>query len=172
MDLDPDAQLSPIDDLLRANEQHVAEYEQPGGQTTLLGVVILTCMDARVDPARIFGLATGDAHVVRNAGGRASDDALRSLAISNNVAGTREIVVLHHTDCLMQTDDEVMRRRIDEVSGADAASLDLMAIRDPERGIREDVARVLGSPFTPDDVRVWGFVYDVDTGRVRQVFPG
>ncbi len=170
MEIDP--QPSPLDDMLRANERHAADHLPVGGRSTLLGVVILTCMDARIDPCRIFGLEVGDAEVTRNAGGRASDDALRSLAVSNNMAGTREIVVLHHTDCSMVTDDEVLRRRINEVSGADASSLDLMTMKDEDRGIREDVARVLGSPFTPDDVRVWGLVYDVDSGRVRQVFPG
>ncbi len=172
MDLEPEPQLSPVDDLLRNAERHAAEHLPVGGLTTMLGVAVLTCMDARVDPAAIFGLEIGDAHVVRNAGGRASDDALRSLAVSNNVAGTREIIVLHHTDCAMLADDEVMRRRINEVSGADPSSLDLMTMKDPDSGIREDVARVLGSAFTPDDVRVWGFIYDVDTGSVRQVFPG
>lgn len=170
MDVEP--RTSPVDDLIRASDRYAAGHVPGGGISTMLGVAVLTCMDARVDPARIFGLEPGDAHVVRNAGGRASRDALRSLAISNNMAGTREIVVLHHTDCALLTDDEVLRSRIEEISGADAASLDLMTIKDLERSVREDVARILGSAFTPDDVRVWGFVFDVDSGRVRQVFPG
>lgn len=170
--MEPDPRLSAIDDLLLANERHADQFAPLGGISTMLGVAVLTCMDARVDPASIFGLEAGDAHVVRNAGGRASADALRSLAISNNMAGTREIVIVHHTDCAMSSDDEVLRRRIQEISGADASSLDLLTIKDLERSVREDVARVLGSPFTPDDVRVWGFIYDVASGRVRQVFPG
>lgn len=169
--MDTDPRLSAVDELLLANEQWVSGFVEVGGGP-MLGLAILTCMDAQIDPSRIFGLEPGDAHVVRNAGGRASNDALRSLAISNNMAATREIMVLHHTGCAMLADDEVLRRRIQEISGADASSLDLMSIKDLERSVREDVARVLGSPFTPDDVRVWGFIYDVATGRVRQVFPG
>ncbi len=170
--MDPDSRLSAVDDLLLASERHASTHVPGGGISTLLGVCILTCMDARIDPARIFGLEPGDAHVLRNAGGRASRDAIRSLAVSNNMAGTREIVVMHHTDCALLADDEVLRRKIAEISGADPSSLDLLSIKDLERSVREDVARILGSAFTPDDVRVWGLIYDVATGRVRQVFPG
>lgn len=170
--MEPESRITAIDDLLIANDDWSKTFTPGGGIGTMLGLTVLTCMDARIDPARMFGFELGDAHVLRNAGGRASMDALRSLAISNNIAGTREIVVVHHTDCALLADDEVVRRRIAEISGADPSSLDLMAIKDLERSVREDVARILGSPFTPDDVRVWGFIYDVATGRVRQVFPG
>jgi carbonic anhydrase len=170
--MDQESRLSSVDDLLLASERHAAAHIVGGGIETLLGVAILTCMDARIDPVSIFGLEPGDAHVLRNAGGRASADALRSFAVSNNMGGTREIVVMHHTDCALLAEDEVLRRRISDISGADASSLDLLSIKDLDRSVREDVARVLGSAFTPDDVRVWGLIYDVATGRVRQVFPG
>lgn len=158
--------------MLLANERWATHFIPGGSIGTMLDVVVLTCMDARLDPYRMFGFELGDAHILRNAGGRASNDALRSLAVSNNIAGTREIVVVHHTDCALLADDEVVRRRIADVSGADPSSLDLLAIKELERSVREDVARILGSPFTPEDVRVWGFIYDVASGRVRQVFPG
>jgi carbonic anhydrase len=158
-------------ELLAANARYAAGYTKgdlpmPPGRR----VAILTCMDARLDPAKALGLEEGDAHVVRNAGGRASGDALRSLAISQQLLGTREVVVIHHTDCGMQTfTNEDLRRRLQTELGADASEIDFLPFGDLEASVREDVATIRASPLVPRDVAVSGFVYDVRTGRLHEV---
>ena len=157
--------------ILAANERHAATFttgELPMPPARRLA--ILTCMDARIDPAKALGLAEGDAHVIRNAGGRASDDALRSLVISQQLLGTREVVVVHHTDCGMLTfTNDQLRDRLRRELGADASGIDFLAFSDLEASVREDVATIRSSPLIPDDVSVRGFVYDVQTGRLREV---
>ncbi len=160
-----------VDELLAANERYAAGFDKgdlplpPARQ-----VAILFCMDARIDPAKALGLAEGDAHVIRNAGGRASDDALRSLAISQELLGTREVVVVHHTDCGMLTfTNEQIRQRLRDRLGADASGVDFLPFGDLDQSVRDDVATVRASPLVPDDVAVSGFVYDVRTGRLRRV---
>jgi carbonic anhydrase len=158
-------------ELLDANARYAAGFAKgdlpmPPGRR----VAVLTCMDARLDPARALGLAEGDAHVIRNAGGRASDDALRSLAISQQLLGTREVVVIHHTDCGMQTfTNDELRARLRTELGADAAGIDFLPFGDLEGSVREDVAAIRESPLVPRDVAVTGFVYDVRTGRLHEV---
>lgn len=133
-------------------------------------LAILTCMDARVDPLRAFGLRLGDAHMIRNAGGRASDDALRSLIISANLLQVRSVAVVHHTDCGMQTfTDEALRTRLAEELGVDASGLRFLPFSDLEESVREDVRRIRSSPFLPPDLVVGGFVYDVRSGLLREV---
>ena len=133
-------------------------------------LVILTCMDARIDPAQAFGVAEGDAHVVRNAGGRASEDAIRSLIISTQLLGTREVLVVHHTDCGMLTfTNEQLRERLRTALGADASHVDFLPFPDLEQSVRDDVAAIRASPLLPDDLEVRGFVYDVRSGRLREV---
>ena len=149
---------------------------------------ILTCMDARLDPARYAGLAEGDAHVVRNAGGRASDDAIRSLVISQKLLGTDEWFVIHHTDCGMQTfTDEVMRRLLQK--SLDTAALekgtwrdvghgpgsvegefvDWLTIDDLEGSVVRDVQRLRAHPLVPRSIAIHGYVYDVHTGQLVEV---
>jgi carbonic anhydrase len=129
-------------------------------------------MDARLDPARFCGLAPGDAHVIRNAGGRASDDAVRSLIISSRLLGTDEFVVIHHTGCGMLTfADDDLRRKLREETGADASHLEFLSFSDLDRSVREDVDRIRGDRFLPEDVIVSGHVYDVRTGELREVVP-
>jgi carbonic anhydrase len=149
---------------------------------------ILTCMDARLDPAQYAGLSEGDAHVIRNAGGRASDDAIRSLVISYKLLGTREWFVIHHTDCGMETfTDEVMRDLLgsslrtaafdgktwrDEGPGpgsAEAQFVDWLTIRDQSASVLADVRRIRGHSLVPADIPVYGYVYDVRTGRLVEV---
>jgi carbonic anhydrase len=160
-----------VDELLAANERYAASFDKgdlplpPARQ-----VAILVCMDARIDPAKALGLAEGDAHVVRNAGGRASDDALRSLAISHELLGTREVVVIHHTDCGMLTfTNEQIRQRLRDRLGADTSGVDFLPFGDLDQSVRDDVAIIRASPLIPDDVAISGFVYDVRTGRLRRV---
>jgi carbonic anhydrase len=163
--------MTVVPELLTANARYAAGFDQgdlpmPPGRR----VAILTCMDARLDPAKALGLAEGDAHVIRNAGGRASDDALRSLAISQQLLGTREVVVIHHTDCGMQTfTNDDLRARLRAELGADAAGIDFLPFSDLEASVRQDVAAIRESPLVPRDVAVSGFVYDVQTGRLHEV---
>jgi carbonic anhydrase len=132
-------------------------------------LVVLTCIDARVEPAAELGLAIGDAHVIRNAGGRATEDAIRSLLISSWLLGTREFVVLHHTDCGMtKFTDAVLRDMIRDQAGVEVET-EFLSFQDPERSTQEDVDLIRGTKGFPDGVTVSGAVYDVRTGRMYQV---
>jgi len=126
-------------------------------------------MDARLDPARALGLEVGDAHVIRNAGGVVTDDAIRSLAISQRLLGTKEIILIHHTDCgmLTFTDDEV-KAQIEQDTGI-RPPFALESFKDVDADVRQSIARIAASPFVPDKSRVRGFVYDVKTGKLREV---
>jgi carbonic anhydrase len=132
-------------------------------------LAVLACMDARLDVHKILGLSEGDAHVIRNAGGVVTDDAIRSLAISQRLLGTEEIVLIHHTDCGMLTfsDDEV-KKQIEDATGI-RPHFALEAFPDLEQDVRQSIARIRSNPFIvhKDDVR--GFVYEVDSGRLREV---
>jgi carbonic anhydrase len=151
-------------------------------------LAILTCMDARLDPAKFAGLSEGDAHVIRNAGGRASDDAIRSLVISHKLLGTREWLVVHHTDCGMETfTDEVMRGLLakslqtasldsggwrDTGKGpgsTEAEFIDWLTIRDPAESVRADVRRIREHPLVSPAVSLSGYIFDVRSGRLLEV---
>jgi carbonic anhydrase len=135
------------------------------------GVAVLTCMDARVDPYRILGLRDGDAHVLRNAGGVVTDDAIRSLAISQRLLGTDEIVLIHHTDCGMLTfGDDEFRRQVERDTGV-VPPWAAGAFDDLEEDVRRSIARIEESPFVPHTDAIRGFVYDVETGRLDEVLP-
>lgn len=135
-------------------------------------VAIVTCMDSRLHVAQALGLALGDAHILRNAGGRVTDDMIRSLVISQQQMGTREIVVLHHTDCGAQTfKNEEFIAYLNQELGVDVSDKDFLPFTDVEESVREDMAILRQSPLIPDDVVISGAVYDVDTGRMTQVHP-
>ena len=132
-------------------------------------LAVLACMDARLLPTRVLGLAEGEAHVIRNAGGVASDDAIRSLAISQNLLGTREIVVIQHTDCGMLTlSEDQFKRRLREETGEEPP-WPVHAFSDLEGNVRESVKRIEESPFIPNTDSIRGFVYEVETGKLREV---
>ena len=166
--------MAVLPELLDANAKYAAGFTKgdlpmPPGRK----VVVLTCMDARIDPAKALGLEEGDAHVIRNAGGLAAE-AIRSLAISQELLGTREIVVIHHTDCGMLTfTDDVIRERLGASLGAEAgavaAGMDFLPFSDLEQSVRADVATITASPLIRPDTSVSGFVYDVTTGRLNPV---
>ena len=163
--------MSEVPAILEANRRYAAGFATGGlPMPPARRLAVLTCMDARIDPAKALGLAEGDAHVIRNAGGRASDDALRSLVISQQLLGTREVLVIHHTDCGMVTfTNEQLRERLRRDLNADASALDFLPFADLEGSVRQDVATIRASPLVPDDISVRGFVYDVRTGRLREV---
>jgi len=135
-------------------------------------VAIVTCMDARLHPEKFLGLEIGDAHVIRNAGGRASDDALRSLIISSRLLGTREFAVIHHTDCGMLTfSNDDLRAKLSEEAGVDAGHIDFLPFSDNAQSVRDDVQRIRESPFVPPGTPVSGYIYDVHTGMLEEVVP-
>ena len=133
-------------------------------------VAIVTCMDSRLHVAQALGLALGDAHILRNAGGRVTDDMIRSLVISQQQMGTREIVVLHHTDCGAQTfKNEEFAAFLNQELGVNVSGQDFLPFTDVEESVREDVELLRQSPLIPDDVEISGAVYDVATGRMTVV---
>jgi carbonic anhydrase len=162
--------VTATDDLLKRAEAYAEGYDK--GDLPLppaKGLAIVACMDARMDPARVLGLEEGDAHVIRNAGGVVTDDAIRSLAISQRLLGTREIMLVHHTGCGMLTfsDDEFRRRVQDETGIKPAWAVETFG--DLEEDVRQSIARIHASPFLPEKGSVRGFVYEVETGRLREV---
>ena len=162
--------MSSTDDLLQNARAYAASFDK--GEVPLLParkVAVLACMDSRMDLVGLLGLDLGDAHMIRNAGGVVTDDAIRSLAISQRMLGTREIVLLHHTDCGMLTfsDDEFKRSLLDETGIKPAWAVE--AFDDLDEDVRQSIARIQASPFIPHKDSVRGFVYDVHTGAVREV---
>jgi carbonic anhydrase len=162
--------MSVIDELVQANAEYAGTFDRgdlpmPPGRR----LAIVTCMDARIIPSRALGLEEGDAHVIRNAGGRARD-ALRSLVISQRLLGTNEIAVIHHTDCGMLTfTNPSLHAKVKQDLGADSTAIDFLPFSDLEESVREDVEFLLSSPLIPRDVPIRGFVYDVRTGRLNEV---
>jgi carbonic anhydrase len=162
--------MSATDDLLQNARAYAESFDK--GEVPLLParkVAVLACMDSRMDLVGLLGLELGDAHMIRNAGGVVTDDAIRSLAISQRMLGTREIVLLHHTDCgmLTFTDDEFKRSIQDETGIKPAWAVE--AFDDLDEDVRQSLARIQASPFIPHKDSVRGFVYDVHTGAVREV---
>jgi carbonic anhydrase len=162
--------MSVTDELVRNNESYAGSFKK--GDLPLppaRHVAVVACMDARLDVHKILGLQEGDAHVIRNAGGAVTDDAIRSLAISQRLLGTTEIVLIHHTDCgmLTFTDDDVKKKIESEVGIRPAFALE--AFSDLDDDVRQSIARIKASPFVPHKSNVRGFVYDVRTGKLNEV---
>jgi carbonic anhydrase len=158
------------DELVRRADAFAASFDAAGVPAApARRVVILTCMDARIDPAALLGLRPGEAHVLRNAGGVVTDDVIRSLAISQRELATEEVMLIHHTSCgLLGLSDAAFRDAIGEETGV-RPPWPTGAFEDLEADVRESVARVRASPFLPRRERVRGFVYEVETGRLREV---
>ncbi|MGR9100674.1 MAG: beta-class carbonic anhydrase [Gammaproteobacteria bacterium] len=178
-----------LNEVLQANRDYAASFDKgdlpmPPGRH----FAILTCMDARLDPAKYAGLAEGDAHVIRNAGGRASDDAIRSLVISYKLLGTREWFVIHHTDCGMETFDNgimsdllcsSLKTASVDASGwhdccegpgsAEGKYINWLTIKDQAESVKEDVLRIKSHPLVPADIPVYGYIYDVKSGKLIEV---
>jgi carbonic anhydrase len=162
--------MSVTEDLLRNADRYAAGFDKgdlPMPPATRTAIV--ACMDARLDPHAIFGLSEGDAHVIRNAGGAVTDDAIRSLAISQRLLGTEEIILVHHTDCGMLTfTDEGFARQIQQDTGI-RPPWAAEAFSDLNEDVRQSMARLKASPFIPKKTAVRGFVYDVKTGKLNEV---
>ena len=177
-------------EVLDANGKYVKSFGDKGELPLPPGrrFAILTCMDARLDPAKYAGLSEGDAHVIRNAGGRASDDAIRSLVISHKLLGTQEWFVNHHTDCGMELfTDDIIRgllskslktasvdekgwRNVEESGGSDAANfISFLTIKNLAGSVVEDVQRIKDHPLVPKDIPVYGYIYDVKSGKLIEV---
>ncbi|HKN94415.1 MAG TPA: carbonic anhydrase [Thermoleophilaceae bacterium] len=162
--------MSVTDELIQANESYASSFNKgdlsaPPARKT----IVLTCMDARLIPSRFLGLEEGDAHVIRNAGGRAQD-ALRSIVVSQRLLGTNEVLVIHHTECgMLSFKNEDLHAKVKEDLGADASDIDFLPFSDLEQSVRDDVEFLKDSPLVPDDVSVRGFVYDVKSGKVTEV---
>lgn len=162
--------MSVTDELLENNEAYATSFDKgglpmpPGKQ-----VAVVACMDARLDPAKVLGLEEGDAHVIRNAGGVVSDDAIRSLTISQRLLGTAEIVLIHHSDCGMLTfSDTDLKTAIEHETGI-RPPFALEAFTDVDADVRQSIARIKASPFIPYKDQIRGFVYEVATGKLREV---
>src|SRR5687767_4542391 len=162
--------MSTTDELLRNAEEYAASFDK--GELPLppaKGVAVVACMDARLIPTRVLGLEEGDAHVIRNAGGVVTDDEIRSLAISQRLLGTEEIILIHHTDCGMLTfGDDDFRRQIQEEIGI-KPEWPAEVFSDLDEDVRQSIGRIQASPFLPRKDHVRGFVHDVKTGRLREV---
>jgi carbonic anhydrase len=162
--------MSATDDLLANNEAYAASFDKADlPPPPAKKVAVVACMDARLDVSRALGLSEGDAHVIRNAGGVVTDDAIRSLAISQRLLGTEEIILIHHTGCgmLTFTDDE-FRSSIEQETGIKPGWA-AESFGDLEGDVRQSIARIKASPFLPHKDAVRGFVYEVETGRLREV---
>jgi len=162
--------MSATDDLLKNNEEYAASFDK--GELPLppaKKVAVVACMDARLHVAKLLGLEEGDAHVIRNAGGVVTDDEIRSLAISQRLLGTEEVILIHHTDCGMLTfTDEDFSRQLEDDTGV-KPEWSAETFGDLDENVRESVARIQPSSFVPHKDSVRGFVYEVESGRLREV---
>lgn len=161
--------MSVIDELLRKNAEYAIGFSKAGlPQAPAKKLAIVACMDARIDVLSLLGLEEGDAHVIRNAGGVVTDDVIRSLTISQRLLGTREIMLVHHTDCGMKTfTDDALKDAIEQDTGV-RPPFAMGAFVDLEDNIRQSIARIVASPFVVYKDNIRGFVYDVATGRLRE----
>jgi carbonic anhydrase len=162
--------MSSTDELLANAERYAEAFDQGGlPMPPAKRVAVLACMDARLNPYGLLGLNEGDAHVIRNAGGVVTDDEIRSLAISQRLLGTEEIILIHHTDCGMLTfTDDDFRKQIHEDTGI-KPEWAVETFDNLEGDVRQSIARIKASPFIPKKDQVRGFVYDVETGRLAEV---
>jgi carbonic anhydrase len=164
--------MSVTDQLLKNNEEYASAFDKGELATPpAKGIAVVACMDARIVVSKILGLEEGDAHVISNAGGVITDDEIRSLAISQNLLGTQEIILIHHTDCGMLTfTDEEFKQQLAESTGEEP-SWSAEAFSDLDQDVRDSIARIKSSPFIPNKDSIRGFVYEVESGKLREVSP-
>jgi carbonic anhydrase len=157
-----------FDDLLDANRRYRTEFHDSGvAGTAAKGLAVLTCIDSRIDPLAMLGLQAGDAKIIRNAGARVTDDALRSLVLAVNLLGVTRVCVVQHTNCAMvgSTEDQ-MRARITAARGVDASHWEFLTTTDQEATMRQDMALIAACPLLPPDLDVAGFIFDVHSGAL------
>src|SRR5262249_28942880 len=165
-----DARMSAIDELVKNSEAYAATFDKGRlSKRPHKRIAVVACMDARLNPYGLLGLREGDAHVIRNAGGVITDDEIRSLAISQRLLGTEEVMLIHHTDCGMLTfGDDDFRRQVQEDTGI-KPQWSAETFTDLDEDVRQSIARIKASPFVPNKDNVRGFVYEVETGDLREV---
>ncbi len=163
--------MNNFDDLLDANRTFADDFQLSGFDgIAKAGVAMVTCMDSRIDPLKMIGLEAGDAKILRNPGGRVTDQVLVAVVLGATLLQVKRVMVVEHTRCAMASQsDAKLHERIDEHTGTDSTWMTLGAISDQEQTIRADVHRITSHPLISDDVAVGGFIYDVDTGLLRQV---
>lgn len=164
--------MSVTDEVLAANQQYASKFNLGGlAMPPARKFAVLSCMDARLNVPQLLGLQTGDAHIIRNAGGIATEDALRSLIISHQLLGTREFIVINHTDCGMLTfEDDQLLHQLEKETGVPAVvPVHFHAFQDVKDNVRRQVARIRNHPWIPASISVRGFVYDVKTGKLEEV---
>jgi carbonic anhydrase len=163
--------VSDFDDLLAANRDYADHFELAGFDgVARAGIAIVTCMDSRIDPLGLVGLKPGDAKIFRNPGGRVTPQALEALVLGVHLLNVDRILVVPHTRCAVASNTaEQLRDKVGESAGLDASWQEFLVIEDPIGTLKEDVHRVTSHPLIPDTVRVGGFIYDVDTGRLEQL---
>ncbi len=157
-----------FDDLLSANRRYASRFHDSGvAGVAAKELAVLTCIDSRIDPLAMLGLQPGDAKILRNAGARVTDDALRSLVLAANLLGAKRVCVVQHTNCAMVDSTEAqMRSRVTEASGSDASGWDFLVSQDQTATLREDLALIRDCPLIPPTVEIGGFIYDVHTGEL------
>ncbi len=169
------AATSAIEQVLHRNRTYAEGFTQSGlpGRPPRLKLAVLACMDCRLHTSQLLGLELGDAHILRNAGGIVTEDVLRSLIVSYHIGGTRELIIINNTKCgmLTFTDDELSARLERETGKMPVTPARFLAFSDLEQNVREQFRKVRSHPWIPDSLRVRGFIYDVDTGRLAEVSP-
>lgn len=165
-------QLTAIDEVLADNARFAAGFNEEGCHARpALRLAVVACMDARLDTFRALGLAPGDAHVIRNAGGVVTDDVIRSLVISQRLLGTREIMLIHHTDCgLLTFSDDELKDAVAAETGL-RPTFEFQAFTNLEQDVRDSIARIQSSPFIPHRDLIRGFIYDCTSGRLTEIAP-
>jgi carbonic anhydrase len=160
-----------FDDVLEANKRYREQFHDTGlAGTAARGLAVLTCIDSRIDPLAMLGLRAGDAKIIRNAGARVTDDALRSLVLAANLLGVKRVCIVQHTDCAMVgRTDEALRARIGAIRGVDASGWTFLATTDQLATLREDIGRLRSCPLLPPELDVGAFVFDVHTGELVEV---
>ncbi|HET7304539.1 MAG TPA: carbonic anhydrase [Segeticoccus sp.] len=159
-----------FDDLLEANRTFAEGFGGAGDGKARAGLAVVTCMDARIDPLAVLGLEVGDAKVMRNPGGRVTDEVMQAIVLATCLLGADRVVLVEHTRCAMASSTEAqLQDRVGSAVGADAAWRPFGVVADQEQALQEDAAAVRAHPLVPDTVTVGGFLYDVDSGRLRQL---
>ncbi len=165
--------MSNLKQILESNKNYTDDFGEKANLPMPPGrkVSVLTCMDARLDPAKFMGLDEGDAHVIRNAGGRASEDAIRSLVISYKLLGTNEFYVIHHSDCGMESfTDKDMKEKFEGIeNNSHIENIDWLTINNQQESVKSDVDKIKNHPLIPKDIPVHGFIFDVKTGKLNEV---